>query len=223
MNTRSKAIKILQQARDLLADRLTERICDSRDQILEDASGLVYLSEIESLYEQLGGRLAHVNAMLANLPPADEAPAHDEPQPAPAFSDVTTAYAASIDAGPAVGPLALPAPEVHLPALPPMATFPAFVEQIEDGDLEAAGRSLAELFAVDSARGRRCAEVFAAHAAADPSFVDAAARLRAALEQGDMNGALTLLHEGFGLQGLESLGVLQTLRMRFGSPDAHAA
>jgi hypothetical protein len=223
MHSRSEAIKILQQARDLLADRLTERICESRDQILEDACGLAYLSEIESMYEQLGGRLAHVNAMLANLPPAEEAPPIDEPQPAPAYSDLAAAYASSIDAGPAVEPLALPAPDKRLPALPPMATFQLFSEQIEEEDLEAASRSLAELFAVDAARGRRCAEAFASQAALDVGFIAKPDELRSDIERGDMNGALMLLHECFGLQGLESLGVLQTLRMRFGSPDAHAA
>jgi hypothetical protein len=222
MNSRLEAIKILQQARDLLVDRLTERVCEARDQILEDASGLTYLSEIETLYEQLGGRLAHVSAMLSNLPPVEEPSPVEEPQPAPVYSDLATAYASSIDAAP-LEPLALPAPELRLPALPPMASFQTFGEQIEDGDLEAASRSIAELFAVDAARGRRCADAFAAHVALHPEHVTKAARLRGDLERGDMNSALMLLHECFGLQGLESLGVLQTLRTRFASPDVHAA
>ncbi len=224
MNSRSDAIKILQQARDLLADRLTERVIEARDEILEDASGLTYLSEIETLYEQLGGRLAHINAMLSNLPPVEEPAPVEEPRPAPVYSDLATAYATSIDAAPLPSePLALPAPELRLPALPPMASFQAFAEQIDDGDLEGAGRSIAEIFAVDAERGRRCAEAFAAHIAAHPEAMAKASRLRGDIERGDMNSALMLLHECFGLQGLESLGVLQTLRSRFAAPDMHAA
>ena len=69
MNQRSLAIAILQRARDVLTEQLTDRVIESRHEIEADAAGGSYLSEIESLYDQLGGRLAHLNAMLANLPP----------------------------------------------------------------------------------------------------------------------------------------------------------
>ena len=126
---------------------------------MDDALGHSFLSEIETLYEQMGGRLAHLNAMLSNLPPIEEPPPADaQPHPAPVFTDVAAAYASTIDALPIIEepqPLALPAPEQRMAILPPQATFPGFNAQIEAGDLEAAGRSLAELFAVDAPRGRR--------------------------------------------------------------------
>jgi hypothetical protein len=227
MNPRREAIQILQQARDLLVDRLTDRVRESRDQILEDASGFCYLSEIEAIYEQLGGRLAHLNAMLTNLPPAEDLPV-DEPHPAPAFTDVAAAYASTIniDALPPVEPLALPSPGAaeRLPALPPpVSSFQTFLQQIEAGDLEAAGRTLTELFAVDARRGRRCADAFAAQWITHPDMLAKITRLRSELESGNSHSALTLLCECFDLHGLESLGVLQTLRARFNSPDAHAA
>ena len=74
MHDRARAISLLQQARDILAERLTERILESRDAILEDALGLAYSSEIDAIQEQIGQRLNHVNLMLNNLPPMEEAP-----------------------------------------------------------------------------------------------------------------------------------------------------
>lgn len=58
----------------------------------------------------------------------------------------------------------------------------------------------------------------------NPDLFGKAMKLRSDLESGNVNGALMLLWECFGLQGLESLGVLQTLKTRFGiAGDAHAA
>src|SRR5580704_11167938 len=109
MNPRSEAINILQQARDLLADRLTERVREAREEIMDDAEGLCYLSEIEQIYEQMGGRLAHINAMLANLPPVAEQATAEAAQSAPVFTDVAaTAYPATAAPFPEE-PLALPA------------------------------------------------------------------------------------------------------------------
>ena len=68
MDERTEAIRILERARDLLAEQLSERVAHSRDEIFDDALGLSYLSEIGSIYEQLGQRLQQVNNMLANLP-----------------------------------------------------------------------------------------------------------------------------------------------------------
>lgn len=231
MNPRSEAIQILQQARDLLSERLTQRIRESKDEIIEDADGQSYLSEIEQIYDQLGSRLAHVNAMLSNLPPVEEPPAAEPAPAAPVFTDVAAAtYSATVDAPPPLPPmeepLALPspAPEQRTMTLAAPATFQGFALQIQSGDIEAAGRSLAELFAVDAARGRRCAEVFHAQLEVHPDLFGKAMKLRSDLEGGNVNSAVMLLWECFGLQGLESLGVLQTLKMRFStSGDAHAA
>ncbi len=230
MNPRSEAINILQQARDLLAERLTERIRDAHEQILEDAEGHSYLSEIEQIYEQMGGRLAHLNAMLSNLPPAEEPQTVETTTHAasPVFTDVAAAsFPSTIDATPPFPvdePLALPAPDQRTVTLATPATFQGFALQIHASDLDAAGRSLAELFAVDATRGRRCADVFSAQLAVNPDLFGKAMKLRSDLESGNVNGALMLLWECFGLQGLESLGVLQTLKTRFGiAGDAHAA
>src|SRR6186713_3195930 len=64
MDSQAQAIAILQKARDALAARLTQRVIESQQEIEDDADGGTYFSEIEAIYDQLGGRLAHLNAML---------------------------------------------------------------------------------------------------------------------------------------------------------------
>lgn len=67
MQSRDRALEILRQARDHLVERMCERIVASEEAILEDASGYTFAGEIESLYDQLGGKLQHVTSMLSTL------------------------------------------------------------------------------------------------------------------------------------------------------------
>ena len=53
MNHRARAIRILQQARDTLAERLTDRILAAQEEILDDAGGQRYLSDINEIYDEL--------------------------------------------------------------------------------------------------------------------------------------------------------------------------
>ena len=224
MNDRAKAISILQQARDILAERLTERILESRDSILEDAFGMSYSGEIDALQEQLGQRLNNVNLLLNNLPPADDpAPPPDDEsavvQPAIAYEAkeetpvavamqphfLTTAEGTTlpVEAVPLVG-----AGEAD------PVSFQAFVERILANDVEGAGIVLAGLFDVSRDRGRQCARRFQEQVAERPQFLNKAMSLRAELAGGSVNGSLILLWECFGLQGIESLAALQSLRAR---------
>src|SRR5262245_21143004 len=81
MTDRQRAHDILREAKDALAERLTELVLQSADDILADARGDSYMNEIESLYEQLGMKLAHVSQMLSNLP-AELPPPVPSPPPA---------------------------------------------------------------------------------------------------------------------------------------------
>ncbi len=81
MNDIARAKEILAQARDALVERIAQRIVEARDEILDDATGQSYMSEIEGIYEQLGGRLNHVNAMLANLPAETATPVDTATEP----------------------------------------------------------------------------------------------------------------------------------------------
>lgn len=230
MNDRAKAIAILQQARDILAERLTERILESRDAILEDAFGMSYGGEIDALQEQLGQRLNNVHLLLNNLPPADDpAPPPDEepmPQPPAIAYDAAEVMPAAAPTSPhflttATG-TTLPVEQVMLVA-PGEAeqassaapvSFQAFVERIMANDVEGAGEVLAGLFDVSRERGRQCARRFQEQLAERPQILQKAMSLRAELAGGSVNGSLILLWECFGLQGIESLAALQSLRAR---------
>ena len=221
MNDRARAIAILRQARDALADRLTERVLQSKDEILEDAHGLSYIGGIEAIYEELGSRLSHVGAMLSALPPTDEGPfsAHtaqagpvDNPLAAATVLDTATHYEAMRAELPA-----LPAPQtVQQLALPSTnVSFRTFAVQIQTSDLDAAGQSLAELLALDYPRARRCAETFADNLVRDGDLLLKAMSLRKQLAAGSTSAALVLLSECFGLQGAEATTVFQHLKNRF--------
>jgi len=223
LNDRERAIQILRQARDELADQLTERVLELREAILDDAQGQSYMGEIEALYDQYGQRLAHLGAMIANLPAV--------PDPFEGTDDVGPDYEASCDADLAHAAyygssfLALPAPGTDTAlywsstaeGAEASLTFFAFLRQVQLGDLDAAGQSLCELFAVDAHRGRRCAGIFAERMDADPLFLTKAIQLRRELASGNVNSSLMLLWQCFGLQGMESIEVMQTLKSRISS------
>jgi hypothetical protein len=219
MDERARAIAVLRRAREALIERLTSRIVESSDAILEDAHGLSFVGGIEEIYDQIGSRLAHVNAMLQALPPSDishgpnTASTTDMGAPTAAEAMVTDTFGAGYAAS-------------DLPALPPPRTLPAlapppawmsfrtFALQVQAGDLDDAGQWLADLFGVESPIGRRAAEAFAHHFNRDPQVLVRAMALRRHLAEGQVNLALALLSECFALQGAEALRAIETLRGR---------
>ena len=219
---RARAIALLKEARDILAHRLTERILENGDELLEDAMGRTYSSEIDGIYEQIGLRLSHINLMLSSLPPKDDEPAPcttaatELPvalewmpldQPGVYQADTSAELMTHVAAEPRRAAL-------EVTALPAPVSMEQFALHIGGDDLAAAGRSLAVLFAVDEERGRRCAATFHEQLHASPETLTKALRLRHELQCGSANNALALLRDCFGLQGLESIRVLQTLQSR---------
>lgn len=227
MDPRAEALFILKQARDLLADRLAERVLASKAEILEEASGLLFGGEIDSLFEQLGGKLMHVSQMISSLPseePVAEMPDSPNPESFSSGSQLILGDFPSSEANsPATSVLALPglpAPEATRTESSALATeaqpasFQDFASRIRTGDLAAAGGILAELFGVESSRGQQCAIRFAEQLSADKDFWESAMQLRGELTSNGSNGALLLLQKCFGLSGVEAIGVLQNLRAR---------
>lgn len=233
MNDRTRAIAILREAKQILADRLTERVLEAGEDILADARGDSYMNEIDSVYEQVGMKLAHVNQMLSNLPLEDET----EPATAAAqFAEgdaftATTSDAASFQPiivtdttaalpGPVYSPTpALPAPRSTTPhetepspALP--RSFQTFAAEIQAGDLLAAGQSLASILGLEEGRAFACATVFADRMRRDAGFLRRAMQLRAEITDGGYDRAIALLYDCFGLSASESIAVLQSLRRR---------
>jgi hypothetical protein len=246
MNDRARAIAILQQAREILAERLTEQVLEARDSILEDAIGLSYSSEIDAIQEQIGQRLNNVNMLLNNLPPIEDAPAPTAedvtPAPPPALSyqpqsslalatvdgadspatesgSFEPASAEAIESDESGQMLSAVALDVSTEdgaedarAMP--ISFQSFAERIMANDVDGAGIVLAGLFDVSVDRGRQCARRFQEQLSERPQFLQKAMGLRHELTAGSVNGSLILLWECFGLQGIESLSALQSLKAR---------
>jgi len=213
MNDRSEAINILKQARDVLADRLTEMVLDSQEEIMDDALGECYMGGIDTLQERVGLRLVQVNQMLANLPPKADAPQYEEtselhPAQAVRSDEIDPTDMASLKAieDASTVSLALPPPVASGP------TFQTFVMLIQARNIESAGYQLETLLGVDSERAQACAAVFHDNFHNDAAFITKAMQLRGKLATGSINDSLMLLHECFGLRGIESIGVFQTLR-----------
>ncbi|MGC3970745.1 MAG: hypothetical protein QM775_26450 [Pirellulales bacterium] len=237
MNERSQAISVLQQARDILAERLTERILESREAILEDALGLSYTSEIDAVQEQIGLRLNNVQMLLNNLPPLEDAPVPTNEDIVSAPQQAALAYEPEAVAEAEADDEVLPEGTVYyaeaagvtiasppaLPAPPPAITFQSFAERVMANDLEGAGVVLAGLLDVSQNRGRECARRFQEQLAERPQFLQKAMTLRSELAAGSVNGALLLLWECFGLQGLESIAALQSLKTRLSGEMASSS
>ncbi|TWT33386.1 hypothetical protein [Blastopirellula retiformator] len=212
MNPPRDALAILKHARDELAARLRQRIVENEEDILADARGESFLSDIETIYDQIGARLVHVNQMISSLP-ADvpsietEAP-YQNGDPVVAAAETTFSFESTPPSLQNDGS----APMLSLPAPQSPANFQLFMQAIQSGDVSQAGRVLAELLQIDSHRGEQCATVFSQRYLEDPEIVAKAMQIRKELTTGNFNNAIMLLYECFGLQGMESIAAMQALR-----------
>jgi hypothetical protein len=224
MNERSLAISVLQKARDALSDRLTQRVIESRDEIEADAGGESYLSEIETIYEQIGGRLAHLNAMLSNLPPTATATTAADPTASEViYADLATAYSTALEPEPApsVRLLGLPAPS-HSDELAnrhQAATFQSIVRLVQAADLVATSRLISELFDIKPSQARRAAQAFARQIAQQPELARRFEDLGNSLESSNEYATATLLGECFAFQALDALSYVRTLKERSDPAD----
>lgn len=243
MSDRNAAIRILREARNLLMQRLAERVRESADAVLEDARGESFLSEIDAIHEQIGLRLIHVNQLLANLPQDEDveqatsndaaeggvqqAANHvDEPPHVDASAESTDNLAANLpqfgrDAlqTPAALLFALPAPG-KAASTPQTGLAPAgmnwgvFVAQIRDGDQLAAARALVQLLGLPYGRAVVCAEVFRQKCDTDPLAVLELWALHREVRAGRLSSAAHALEQCFELRGAEILAVLEYLLNR---------
>lgn len=225
MTDRQRAHDVLREAKDALAQRLTEKVIESAEEILADARGDSYMNEIESLYEQVGMKLAHVSQMLSNLPSDSPVPPPAEPFPSAAVHGDTftvateaspSADAIVADTMPALmGPVFVATPA--LPAPRPESsphTFQQFAERIQANDLPGAGLILGSLLGLPKTRAVACARTFSRRLRSDEDFISKVMQLRCELDAGSFHGAVALLVDCFGLTGVEALGVMNALRRR---------
>jgi hypothetical protein len=225
MSERARALEILRQARDLLAQRLTERVLDAEEGLLDDARGDSYLGDIENLYDQLGTKLMHLNQLINNLPletePAPQSEAgfagggHPAPIDPSTADEVIASHPAAITGPLIIAPPALPAPRIA--DEPEIATpsFAFFAAQVRGGELRDAARTLSILLDISEARGMQCVRIFHRRWEEEEAFILKPLQLRGEVISSSYNSALMLLAECFGLVGIEAIGVLQTLRARF--------
>jgi hypothetical protein len=223
MNERSLAISILQSARDRLSQRLTQRVIESRGEIEDDADGGSYLSEIETLYDQLGSRLAHVNAMLSNLPPvAAPAPA-DATATEIIYADLASAYPTGFEVETAGQPpmLGLPAPAGSSARVEdPLAEVLARIAtQVQVGDMTGAARQISECFDLRPSQARRWARSFARQITRYPELPGRLTQLAGVLDEADEQAAAALVAECFETQAAEVLGLVRALRRRLTDGD----
>jgi hypothetical protein len=221
MNHRSLAISILQKARDTLSERLSQRIFDSKHEIAEDAEGNSYLSEIEAIYDQLGGRLAHLNAMLSNLPPEAPQNAADEAASEIIYADLATGCSSPLDLEPTapLTLLALPAParrEEPKPQ-PLVEVFASICVYTQAGDLTNSARLLSDVFDIKPSQARRGAEAFARQTDRFAELARRLEQLAAAVDEANEYAAATLLGECFEFQPLDALLLVRSLKSP--SPD----
>jgi len=183
MTDREIAIQTLVQARDILGERLVERLVESRDQVLEDAIGGVYESEINSIFEQIAGRLSQVNQMLANMPEdraalvesADDADGYQQPEaPATPTMDIYDE---------------------------PLLAAETLRHHVKAGNRQEAAEFLSRLFSIDSASAIRCAEFFFERCSAESDTLDKTQALIDAVRRAHRNDALFALSTCFGLSG----------------------
>ena len=229
MSDRNEALAVLKQARDALLARMTDAILEQAEEIVADAEGDSFLSEIESLYDQMGNKLAHLNQMIANLPsepePQEDGYSFDREDEAserqtarlPHFPIAAQASVEMPSRGERDDLIGLPAPGVSLPKAP---AFARFVSHIEQGETDQAGDVIAQIFGLSPFSGMKCAETFAARYEKDTGVVVRAMRIRQELTQNRFNDALMLMHECFGLQGIEAMIALQKMREIIAAPSS---
>ncbi|GAA4419857.1 hypothetical protein [Bremerella cremea] len=224
MSNTAQALAILKQARDTLMARMTEAIVEQAEEIQADAAGESFLSEIESLYDQMGHKLSHLNQMISNLPAdsASESPPpiydleeEEEEEVAtenvrlphfPLAKQPSSEVPVVVDRGDMIG---LPAPGVSQPKAP---AFARFVSLIEQGELDPAGDLIAQILGLSPYVGMQCAKAFSARYTEDPIVVTKAMKIREHVTHNRYNDALMLIHHCFGLQGIEAMIAMQKMR-----------
>lgn len=243
MSNAPQAHKILSQAREILLERLAERIVENREEILDDARGNSYLGEIEALYEQMGMKLSHLNQILGVLPNEVEAPqsppSADEVNPYRALED-QFGQPRDVDPSRAETPvnpyasmsgqqlLALPAPvddpagrdtaSRAIPIEAPPATVEEFVTVSLRGNESTAAILLGRILDCGHDQATVCARVFIERFRDGGNVDSILTTMRRRIVLGGYNDGLMLLWDYFGLSGFHAIAALQTLRLHLSRP-----
>jgi len=204
MNDRVRAMTLLQEAREILAQRLTERVLELGNDLLDDARGESFAGEIDGLYEQIGLRLSQVNSLLAGFPTTSVLAAPTGHGP---YSTVEVSAASN-------GLMGF-LPQAESDTTHPHATHEAaasneltmlrmIVDSLISGDVETAGGFLSWWFETPLEHGRQCAAAFRERWTNEPDFPKKAKQLRQELAGGSWSQAVSLWHDCFGIPAADS-------------------
>ena len=213
MNQRSLAISILERARDQLGQRLAQRVVEAQQEIEADAEGNSYLSEIETIYDELGARLAHVNAMLANMPTSSGPSAADITASEIIYADLATSNPIRVDLE-GTTLLALPAPSGfdNGSSTSALSGLEEIAVRVERGDLDSASRMIGDLFDVKPSQADRSAQALARRLRELPGEGQRALEVISFVDTIDEQGAAELLAELFELSTAETLSIVRAIK-----------
>jgi hypothetical protein len=214
MNERSVAITILERARELLGQRLAQRVVDSQQEIEADAEGNSYLSEIETIYDELGARLAHVNAMLANMPASSGPSAADITASEIIYADLATSNPIRVDLE-GTTLLALPAPasfEKHTAANSALCGLEEIAYRAERGELDSASRMIGDLFDLKPSQATRSAVALARRLRETPNTGPDVFEAVSLVNRVDEQGAAQLLADLFELSTDDTLSIVRAIQ-----------
>lgn len=216
MQSRQQALEVLQQTREILSDRLAERVLETTQDLWDDANGESFRSEIELLYEQYAAKLVLINQILANFSATNpDAPTLPFEPNAATGGPHFHAESASLELGatPGEGGTSLELTE---------STWQTFVRQIRSRNVLAGGETLAMLFQIPLDRAELCASHYLRRSDQDSDFAIWSSRLFTRLFETNEAARLEFLAEAFGLNDAEAMETQEQLR-RLLQPNLHSA
>jgi len=187
----SKAVSILKKVQAILLDRLCEYVVENEENFIDSASG-PDLGLHTEIYD-LADKLRDLNIILSVMPDT------------PAEADPSKVQVVQSEGGGTVV------------QTPPQLTYGAFISYVEAGNFSTAAVILAHLFQLSVVRAEDCTRFYANKLGTDPDTYFKALHVPAAVRTPN-DESLRLLHELFGLQGMEIAHVFRATKQTFGLP-----
>lgn len=222
MDRLEEAREVLRRARQMLLERLVDRVAEGRDEIWEDALSGGFTSEIQAVYEQIGLRLSHVNQLISNLPEPTARSKHaagTEPAEPPEPGRAIVPSVITLPGPPRPKVLALPAPATVEGRAAELSALSALARQVRDGDLASASTTLQDLIGLDDDQRAACLAHLAARMKRDERVVVRLVLLGEQLAAGFADVALLLLEDCFGLSGPDGVAAIENLQWRLSRSD----
>lgn len=192
MSDRNKAVSILKKAQAVIFDRLCEYVVDNEEGYLESVES-ADLGLHNEIYD-LADKLRDLNIILASLP---------EPQMELNADPSKVQVVQSEGSG------------VTITQTAPLMTYGSFQSSVEAGNFSTAAAILGHLFQLSVGRAEDCTRFYADKLGTDPDAYYKSLTVPDAVRVHN-DESLRLLHELFGLQGMEIAHVFRATQQTFG-------